>query len=204
MSKAKRPKAEQPIGLILFHGAGGDRDHHTFLRLEAELPGRLDDAFAGVARINFPYRQKGPGRRPPDRMPKLVDAVNEAVEQAEDEWGIGRKRIVLGGRSMGGRAASMAVAEGLETAGLVWLSYPLHPTGKPEKLRVDHFPQLSCPILLIQGTRDPFGKPDEFAEHLPNVAGPLHEHWLDANHSPAEKHDELIVATVADWLAQLL
>ncbi|MEM7337323.1 MAG: alpha/beta family hydrolase [Actinomycetota bacterium] len=182
-------------GLILFHGAGGDRDHPTFLALEAELDVPVD-------RINFPYRQKGPGRRPPDRMPKLIAAVNEAVEAAATRWGVDPGAIVLGGRSMGGRAASMAIAEGQAAAGLVLLSYPLHPPGKPEKLRVEHLDQVTCPTLLIQGRRDPFGKPEEFAEHLPLLAGPLTEHWIDANHSPSGYDDE-IVGWVGAWLAGL-
>ncbi len=183
-------------GLILFHGAGGDRDHHLFLALEAALD-------VPVARINFPYRQKGPGRRPPDRMPKLIEAVNGAVAEQSAVWNEPADRLVVGGRSMGGRAASMAVAEGLEPAGLLLLSYPLHPPGKPEKLRVDHFAAIGCPTLLVQGTRDPFGKPDEFARNLPAIAGPLTENWIDANHSPAEKFDDDIVAVVRSWLADL-
>jgi len=183
-------------GLILFHGAGGDRDHHLFLALEAALD-------VPVARINFPYRAKGPGRRPPDRMPKLIEAVNDAVSEWSAAWQVAADRLVVGGRSMGGRAASMAVAEGLEPAGLLLLSYPLHPPGKPEKLRVDHFEAIGCPTLVVQGTRDPFGKPDEFARHLPAIAGPVAEQWIDANHSPAEKLDDDIVAGITSWLAGL-
>lgn len=97
----------------------------------------------------------------------------------------------------------MAVAEGLEAAGLLLLGYPLHPPGKPEKLRVDHFEAINCPTLVVQGTRDPFGKPDEFARHLPAIPGPVVEHWVDANHSPAEKLDDDIVAVVRSWLAHL-
>ncbi len=183
-------------GLILFHGAGGDRDHHLFLALEHVLD-------VPVARVNFPYRDKGPGRRPPDRMPKLIDTVVRAVNESSTAWGVGADRIVVGGRSMGGRAASMAVADGLEPAGLLLLSYPLHPAGKPHKLRVDHFGDVDCPTLLIQGTRDPMGKPDEFARHLPSIAGPLTEHWIDANHSPAEKLNGDIMAAVTSWMAGL-
>ena len=182
-------------GLILFHGAGGDRDHQTFLALEAglEIP---------VARINFPYRKKSSGRRPPDRMPKLIDAVNEAVAEQAEAWSADPGQLVVGGRSMGGRAASMAIAEGLDVGGLLLLSYPLHPPGKPEKLRVEHFPLVGSPVLLIQGRRDPFGKPDEFAQHLPALAGPLTELWIDANHGP-KKFDDEIVETVSRWLAEL-
>ncbi len=185
-------------GLILFHGAGGDRDHALFLALEAALD-------IPVARINCPYRQKGPGRRPPDRMPKLLDAVNEAVSGSAEAWGVAPSDIALGGRSMGGRAASIAVAEGLESAGLVLLSYPLHPPGKPEKLRVDHFPQIDVPVLLVQGDRDPFGKPDEFKDHLSAIPGAVNECWLTgprSAHDPKGREDE-IVPVVVDWLNAL-
>jgi predicted alpha/beta-hydrolase family hydrolase len=182
-------------GLILFHGAGGDRDHPTFLALEegSDVP---------VARVNFPYRQKGPGRRPPDRMPRLIEAVCQASQEWGERWGLGLDEIVVGGRSMGGRAASMAVAEGLTSAGLLLLSYPLHPAGQPDKLRVDHFDRVTCPVLLVQGTRDPMGKPDELARHLPTLAGPVTESWIDANHDP-KGHDDHIVATVSRWLSSL-
>lgn len=182
-------------GLVLFHGAGGDRDHHSFLALEVGLG-------ANVARVNFPYRQKGPGRRPPDRMPKLIAAVRDAADECCTAWKLDPGHLVIGGRSMGGRAASMAIAEGLAVGGLLLLSYPLHPPGKPDRLRVDHFDRVTCPTLLIQGSRDPFGKRDEFAAHLPALAGPLRQEWIDANHDP-KGHDDHIVATVADWLSAL-
>jgi predicted alpha/beta-hydrolase family hydrolase len=79
----------------------------------------------------------------------------------------------------------------------------LHPPGKPEKLRVEHLPLVSVPILLVQGTRDPFGKPDEFARHLPKLPGPLTEVWIDANHSPKPDLDDEIVGAVSRWVSEL-
>jgi len=190
---ARRIRPYRPAGLVLFHGAGGDRDHRLFLRLEEELA-------LPVARVNFPYRRKGPGRRPPDRMPKLIDAVNEAVVESAETWGVSPKRLVVGGRSMGGRAASMAMADGLTVAGLVLLSYPLHPPGKPEKLRVDHLDRLDRPVLLVQGRKDPFGTPEEFAQHLGAIPGPLTEHWVDGGHDPRPTRDDEIVSAVLRWL----
>ncbi|MDH4077213.1 MAG: dienelactone hydrolase [Acidimicrobiia bacterium] len=184
-------------GLILFHGAGGDREHHTFLALEAGLD-------VPVARVNFPYRARGPGRRPPDRMPKLVEAVAAASAGCAAQWGVDPGSIVLGGRSMGGRAASIAVADGAVPAwGLVLLSYPLHPPGKPANLRVEHLRAVTCPVLLIQGNRDPFGTPAEFARELLALGGPLTELWLDATHDPVARHDPAIVSAVSSWLSAL-
>ena len=74
---------------------------------------------------------------------------------------------------MGGRICSMAIAEGLPAAAVVLLSYPLHPPGKPERLRIDHFPALAVPSLFVNGDRDPFGTPAELAEHIPAIAGPV-------------------------------
>lgn len=181
-------------GLVLFHGAGGDRNHRLFLALEE----RLD---IPVARCNFPYREKGPGRRPPDRMPKLLASIEEQTRQIAQEWNLSPGELVLGGRSMGGRACSMAVAEGLPAAGLLLLSYPLHPPGKPEKLRTEHFPDLDVPILLIQGQSDPFGKEPEFAEHVGAIPGDVTQTWLPrTGHDPVPKHDETVLRSVADWL----
>lgn len=183
-------------GLVLFHGAGGDRDHQTFLALE-------DGLDIPVARCNFAYRDKGPGRRPPDRMPKLLERVNERAVEYAEEWDVDPKSLVFGGRSMGGRACSIAVAEGMPAAGLLLLSYPLHPTGKPEKLRVEHFGDLKLPVLLVQGDRDPFGTPAEFAAHLGAIKGKVTQLWLPkVGHGP-KQHDPLIVGATSGWLACL-
>jgi len=187
------PVFSSPIkGLVLFHGAGSDRDYTTLVAIENELP-------IPVARINFPYRLKGPGRRPPDRMPKLVEAVNEATAQWASQWSVSPQQIVVGGHSMGGRAASMAVAEGMPAGGLLWLSYPLHPQGRPESLRVDHFGSLNLPILLIQGVKDKLGSPDEFDTHLPSIPGPMSVEWLGGGHD-LRRHDSQIAQRVKAWL----
>jgi uncharacterized protein len=114
-------------------------------------------AAAGIAthRFNFPYMQAG--RRAPDRTPVLTEAFREAHERAAE---LGRGLPVFaGGRSMGGRIASMAVAEGMPAAGLIFLAYPLHPPGRPDRIRDAHLYGLSVPMLFIQGTRDAFAQP---------------------------------------------
>lgn len=194
---ARKKKPSPPSGMLLSHGAGGSRDDRHLVALEdaLDLP---------VRRFNFPYRKKTAGRRPPDRAPVLLQSIREEI----DEWSDGgpaADRLILGGRSMGGRMCSMAVADGTPAAGLILLSYPLHPPRKPEKLRVDHFPELTVPCLFVMGTRDPFGTPAEFEEHLAAIPGPVTTVWLEgANHSPTQKHDAALVSAVQDWVDQLV
>ena len=182
-------------GLLLTHGAGGGPDQHTLLALEAglDLP---------VRRIEFPYRREG--RRFPDRAPKLIATVVEAAEAFAADLDTTTAGLVLGGRSMGGRMCSMAVAEGLPAAGLVLLSYPLHPPGKPEKLRVEHFGGIGVPALFVLGDRDPFGTPEEFADHIGAIPGDVTILWLQGQrHDPKPAADSEIVAVVAAFLASL-
>ena len=87
-------------------------------------------------------------------------------------------------------------------AGLVLLSYPLHPPGKPDNLRIEHFPQLDLPCLFVSGEKDPFGSPAEFDEHVAAIPGPVTQVWLPGGHDPKSKDDE-IATTVADWIGSL-
>jgi len=100
-----------------------------------------------VVRFNFPYRDKGSGR--PDPMPVLKETIAAAAARARD----GRK-LIIGGRSMGGRAASMLAADGFACDGLLLFAYPLHPAGQPEKLRDAHLAKIDVPVLCFNGTRD--------------------------------------------------
>jgi predicted alpha/beta-hydrolase family hydrolase len=130
-----------------------------------------------VVRFEFPYmaqRRTTGKQRPPDREPILLDAWRHVIEA------LGPKRLVIGGKSMGGRIASM-VADETQPAGLVCLGYPFHPTGQPERLRVEHLKGLKTPALILQGTRDPFGSQDEVAGYKLSPAIKLH--WLaDGDH----------------------
>lgn len=183
-------------GLLLAHGAGGGAEHHLFHALEAAL------APMPVHRMEFPYRKAG--RKAPDRAPKLVAAVVEEATDFAKRIGTTPDRLVLGGRSMGGRMCSMAVAEGLPATGLVLLSYPLHPPGKAEKLRVDHFDQIRVPCLFVGGDRDPFGSPAEFDMHTPAISGSVTYFWLEGQrHDPRPSVDGHVVAAVAEWLSGL-
>ncbi len=176
---------------MLFHGAGSDRDHHTLVAIEAALP-------MPVRRVNFSYRQRE-GKRPPDRQPVLIEAVVTAAAEFADELGVETGSIALGGRSMGGRMCSIAVADGLPAAGLVLLSYPLHPPGKPDRLRVEHFSRLGVPCLFLGGERDPFGSPAEFEREVPAIPGPVSLEWVRGAHDPKVPDADIVIA-VAAWI----
>ena len=173
-----------PAGLILTPGAGADRDHQTLVALEKGLPDvtveRLTLATTSVA--------------------NAVTKIRAASEELASQLSVPLERIALGGRSFGGRACSVAVAEGLPAAALVLLSYPLHPPGKPEKLRVEHFPSISVPTLFVSGQKDPFGTAGEFAAHTPAIAGPVRFEWVPGNHSP-KNQDPAIIELVGSFLS---
>jgi len=134
----------------------------------------------GVVRFNFLYREKKRGR--PDPMPLLQDTVAAVVERTRAE--LRPKRLVIGGRSMGGRAASMLASEGFAADGLLLLAYPLHPPGKPNQLRDAHLPNITMPVLCFCGTRDPFVTRDIMERTLQRVTAPWEMHWVEgADHS---------------------
>jgi uncharacterized protein len=134
--------------LVLWHGAGGDVTERSL----AAVAGATAAAGALVVRARFPYRLAG--KRAPDRMPVLLASVQTTVASACALPRAEGRSLALGGRSMGGRVASMAVADGLAASALVFLSYPLHPAGQPEKLRDGHLADVPCPMLFVQGDRD--------------------------------------------------
>jgi uncharacterized protein len=134
--------------LVLWHGAGGDVTERSMAAVAAAAA----HEGALVVRARFPYRVAG--KRAPDRMPLLLASARESIEAATALPNAAGRKLVLGGRSMGGRVASLLVSEGLHADGLVFLSYPLHPAGKPEKLRDAHLPAIRCPMLFVQGDRD--------------------------------------------------
>jgi len=182
----------KPAGMLLTPGAGSDRNHPCLVEMEKAV------APMPVERHDFPYRRAG--RKAPDRAPVLIADVVDAAQAFVKKTGIKANALVLGGRSMGGRICSMAVADGLPAAGLVLISYPLHPPGKPEKLRIEHFPKVDVPSLFVSGTRDAFGTPDEFAEHLAAVSGPVTYITVEGAGHDLKGKGEFVVGTVLDWL----
>ena len=143
----------------------------------------LADSGLRVIRFEFPFMQKMASsgrRRPPDREPVLkascVSTIEEVLRRGTDA-----SRLVIGGKSMGGRMASM-VAEQCGTAGLVCLGYPFHPPGNPGNLRTEHLLSLSVPTLICQGTRDPFGSLNEVTEY--GLSSAIDIRWIeDGEHS---------------------
>lgn len=190
-----RPRVGRPGGLLLTPGAGSDREHHTLVAIdEAVTP-------LPVRRVDFPYRKEG--RQAPDRAPKLIASVVEEATAFGRDIRVRPGRLLLGGRSMGGRMCSMAVAEGLPAAGLILLSYPLHPPGRPERLRVEHLPAITVPCLFLSGTRDPFGSPEELEAATSTIPGPVTHHWVEGGRHDMKQADEEICSAVVAWIADL-
>ncbi|MCK8072772.1 MULTISPECIES: alpha/beta fold hydrolase [Vibrio] len=147
---------DNPITFIFAHGAGAGMDHEFMQSVAKGL------AFKGirVIRFNFPYmikRAEDGKRRPPDRAPKLLEAYQEIIEQVDGD------KLVIGGKSMGGRMASH-LSEVDKVAAMACLGFPFHPPGKPEKYKGEHLAELAKPCLILQGERDTFGKREEFAD----------------------------------------
>ncbi|MBZ0113685.1 MAG: alpha/beta fold hydrolase [Thermoanaerobaculia bacterium] len=177
--------------IVLAHGAGAGMES-GFL---ADLATRLSRLELRVVRFEFPYmrRRRSEGsRRPPDRPPVLLDCWREVVAQLGSP-----QRLVIGGKSMGGRIASM-VADELGVAGLVCIGYPFHPPGSPEKLRTEHLANLATPTLILQGERDSFGLPGEVAGY--DLSSAIRVEWLaDGDHSLKPRRSSGF--TAADHLA---
>lgn len=144
------------VTLILGHGAGADQ-LSGFMRMAANgLASRGFD----VMTFNFVYKEQGRGA--PDPKAKLEVCYRAVIEAARKHKKLTGNRLIIGGKSMGGRIASQVAAEdanGID--GLVFLGYPLHPPGRPDKMRDEHLPKIKAPMLFVQGSRDAFGTEDE-------------------------------------------
>lgn len=185
----------KPAGVVLFPGAGSSADHPSLVAVEHAL------APIPVLRVDFPYRRAG--RRAPDRAPVLLACVRDEVRAFAGRLGVPTSRLVIGGRSMGGRVCSMAVADTtdpLKVAGLILVSYPLHPPAKPEKLRIDHLPGITVPTLCISGTKDAFGTPAELKRHFRKVPGDVTWHLIEKKGHDLSGCDDIVAESVREWL----
>jgi predicted alpha/beta-hydrolase family hydrolase len=192
--------------VALWPGAGTAADHPSLMAIQAAL------APLPVERFDFPYRREG--RRAPDRANKLIASLRADVESLCERLGTTPEHVVLGGRSMGGRMCSMAVAgatgatakgsvsweEPLAAAGVILLGYPLHPPGKPERLRTEHLPRVTVPTLFVQGDRDPFGTPDELAAAQTLIPGPVTSITIPGARHELKGVDDQIIDAIRSWL----
>jgi predicted alpha/beta-hydrolase family hydrolase len=170
--------AEAAMTVALAHGAGAPMDSPF---MDAVARGLAENGLR-VARFEFPYmakRRKEGTKKPPDRAPVLLQTWRDMIDR------LGRDRLIIGGKSMGGRIASMIAAtleqEGTPVSGVACLGYPFHPPGEPERLRTEHLETIKTPTLILQGERDPFGKRDEVEAY--NLSDAVQLHWLaDGDH----------------------
>jgi len=188
------PAAAQTT-LLLAHGAGGAMDSPA---MEA-MAESLGAAGLRVARFEFGYmasRRTASVRKPPPRADTLMSEYLSAVSDIE-----AKGTLIIGGKSMGGRVASM-IADELFAAGriqgLLCLGYPFHPVGKPDQLRVSHLAGLKTPALIVQGTRDPFGSRDEVAAY--DLPPSIDIVWLDDGDHDFRPRKKISGYTVADHL----
>ena len=197
-------EGESSTVLVLAHGAGSSMSHKTVLWLTS----LAEKAGLTVVRFNFPYRVLG--KSMPDRMPTLTESYRSVVQSVREQ--LHPDRLLIGGHSMGGRVASHVLAETPDIAeGLVLFGYPLHPAGKPEKLRVDHLQHITVPTLQVNGTKDELCTPSLMEAALENLdAHRWQMHWVaEADHSysvtkasgrtRAQVEDEL-ASTLAEWM----
>lgn len=186
--------ADAAVRVALAHGAGQPMDS-AFLRFFAD---GLAAAGCRVARFEFPYmaaRRRCGVRRPPDRAPVLRAAWQAVIAALAD------RPLILAGKSLGGRIAS-EVADAAGARGLICLGYPFHPPGRPEHLRIAHLASLRTKALIVQGTRDPFGRADEVAGYP--LSPTIRIHWLEggdhgfaAGARPAGRTDALLHEALA-------
>jgi predicted alpha/beta-hydrolase family hydrolase len=200
-----RAATAAPLGVfVCAHGAGG----HVADRGMERLTQTLCSRGLHVVRFNFLYRVNGSGR--PDPMSRLTACLAAVAEQVRRV--VDARPLLLGGRSMGGRAASVLAADGFDCDGLLLYAYPLHPAGKPEQLRDAHLPRIHVPVLCVNGTRDALCTPELMERALQPVTTDWTMHWLEgADHSfhvlkSSGRNDSQVMEEVADataaWVKQ--
>ena len=188
-------------GVVLFPGAGTNANQQSLVTIETAI--KNASTKVNVACCDFEYRKAG--KSFPDKTPVLIETVRKAVMQAAQHWGCATNEIVIGGRSMGGRMCSMAIADAentLEVAGLVCVCYPLHPPKQPNKLRSEHLPRVTAPSLFISGTRDEFGTVDELTAATKPMKKKTHV-WIDGARHDLKNRDAEVGEIIASWVVAL-
>ncbi len=189
------------VAVALAHGAGADMTHPFLSAVHEGLAARG----AVVLKSNFPYTEAG--RKAPDAPAKLL-----ATARATAAWLAARpeakgRALVLGGKSMGGRIATHLGAQGLDgLSAIVALGYPLHPPGKPDQPRTAHLPSIEVPVLIVQGERDTFGTPSEFAPVLKTMRAPVTLHVVtggDHSLTVRGRTSPEVYDVVHDWITSI-
>jgi len=190
--------------LILAHGAGAGMDHPFMSHVATGI------APQGVRVVRFNFRYQEAGRKAPDRTAVLEAAFRAVVDEEVSP----DRLVVLGGKSMGGRIASHLVAQGTRAAGLLFLGYPLHPPGRPDRLRTAHLLEITTPMLFVEGTRDPFCPLETLEEVRASITAPSSvaviedgDHYFKVRKSSgrdtAAAWDE-VVAVSSGWLETIV
>jgi len=187
-------KAVRSVGMLLAPGAGAGSDQPALVAIDQALT----TAGLTVDRVDFPYRLAGRSR--PDQPPVLEETIRSAARSLADRLGVDTAALVLGGRSMGGRICSQVVAAGMPAAGLVLISYPLHPPGRPEKPRTAHLGNITVPCLFISGTRDAFGTPEELTTATADIPAKVTHVWIEGGDHSLRRRDAAVVEAVLSWL----
>jgi predicted alpha/beta-hydrolase family hydrolase len=199
------PNGDHTTVFVCAHGAGGNMADKGLLTTTRAIGARGID----IVRFNFLYKEKKSSR--PDQMPVLKETTKAVVARVREE--LRPKQLIIGGRSMGGRAASMLAADGFDADGLLLLAYPLHPAGRPEQLRDAHLPAIRMPVLCINGTRDALCTPSLMSAALETVTAPWQMLWIDgADHSfhvlkSSGKTDAQVMNEIAEsaqaWISRI-
>jgi hypothetical protein len=206
----RAPAARAGIGLILAPGAGAGQTSSFMVRFASALAAR------GIDTVTFNFVYSEQGRRVPDPNKKLELCYRQVIRAFHDGilgTNADRDRLVIGGKSMGGRIASQVVAaDAGGVAGLLLLGYPLHPPGRPDKPRSKHLPDISVPMLIVQGSRDVFGSPDELRPVIRDLKAPADLFVVEGgDHSfavskkaipPQEQVYEVVLDRIEQWLRQ--
>ena len=185
-------------GVVLFPGAGSNKDHAALIEIDRTL------SPLPVLRVDFPYRKAG--KKFPDKAPILVQCVRDEVRAFAQSIGCKSTELVIGGRSMGGRMCTMAIADvddPLLVAGVACIGYPLHPPKKPDQLRIEHLPRMHAKSLFISGTRDEFGTPAELASAFSLLPTPPSVQFIEGGRHELKGHDAGVALMIKEWLRTL-
>ncbi len=187
-------KTPRAAGLVITPGASAGRDQSGLVAIDQAVT----EKGLTVERVEFPGQAAGRRRTDPPEV--CIEIVRTSATALAEGLSVPTRRIAVGGRSFGGRMCSLAVAEGLEVAALVLVSYPLHPPGRPERLRTEHFGSLGVPCLFVSGRRDAFAKPEELERETALIPGEVTLVFVNGDHSLRSSEAE-VARVVAAYLS---